>query len=117
MYAISAGRLPGGLRRSIAAESKTNAYHASPVRQRMSNVDPIIFWTGFECSQPSLSHNGESAMSLKQYTCDVQVMGKGLAKGVVVWLKAPDQSEAKKAAQVQFPGQTLGSVVNIKEKK
>ena len=62
-------------------------------------------------------HNGVSDMSLKQYTCDVHVVGKGLAKGVVVWLKAPNQVEAKQAAQSQFPGQKLSSVVNVKLKK
>lgn len=56
-------------------------------------------------------------MALKQYTCDVQVRGKGMAKGVVVWLKSASQVEAKQAAQTQFPGQTLDSVVNVKEKK
>ena len=56
-------------------------------------------------------------MSLKQYTCDVQIMGKELAKGVVVWLKAPNQVEARQAAQAQFPGQKLSSVINVKLKK
>lgn len=56
-------------------------------------------------------------MSLKQFTCDVHVMGKGVAKDVVVWLKTASQAEAKIAAQAQFPGQKLGSVTNVKEKK
>mgnify|MGYP001319060036 CR=1 FL=1 len=56
-------------------------------------------------------------MALKQYTCDVQVMGKGMAKNVVVWLNSANQAEARIAAQVQFPGQKLASVVNVKLKK
>jgi len=58
-----------------------------------------------------------TAMSLKQFTCDVHVMGKGVAKDVVVWLKTASQAEAKIAAQAQFPGQKLGSVTNVREKK
>ena len=56
-------------------------------------------------------------MSLKQFTCDVQIMGKGLAKNVVVWLKTASQVEAKKAAQAQFPGERISTVSNVKEKK
>lgn len=56
-------------------------------------------------------------MALKQYTCDVQVNGKGTAKNVVVWLNAPNQAEAKIAAQVQFPGHKIASSINVKLKK
>jgi len=58
-----------------------------------------------------------TAMSLKQFTCDVHVMGKGVAKDVVVGLKTASQAETKIAAQAQFPGQKLGSVTNVREKK
>ena len=54
---------------------------------------------------------------MKQYTCDVNILGKGIAKNVVVWLNSNSQVEAKKAAQAQFPGQTISSVNNVKEKK
>jgi len=56
-------------------------------------------------------------MTMKQYTCDVSIQNKGIAKGVVVWLNSPNQSEAKKAAEGQFPGQKINSVTNVKEKK
>ncbi len=56
-------------------------------------------------------------MSMKQYTCDVHVRGKGTARGVVVWLSGNTQAEAKKAAEVLFPGQKIDSVTNVKEKK
>ena len=56
-------------------------------------------------------------MSLKQYTCDVYVHGKGTAKDVVVWISSNSQSEAKKAAEAQFPGQKIESVGNVREKK
>lgn len=54
---------------------------------------------------------------MKQYTCDVVVHGKGTAKGVIVWLNSGSQMEAKKAVEVQFPGQKINSVLNVKEKK
>jgi len=54
---------------------------------------------------------------MKQYTCDVAVSGQGVAKGVVVWLKSPSHSEAKQVGQTQFPGKTIVSVSNLKEKK
>ena len=55
--------------------------------------------------------------ALKQFTCDVHVMGKSVAKDIVAWLKTASQAEAKIAAQAQFPGQKLGSVTNVREKK
>ena len=54
---------------------------------------------------------------MKQYTCDVRIQGKGAAKGVVLWLPRNSQTEAKKAAQGQFPGEKIIGVSNIKEKK
>ena len=54
---------------------------------------------------------------MKQFTCDVTIQGKGIAKNVVVWLNSNSQVEAKKAAQAQFPGQIINSVINVKEKK
>lgn len=53
---------------------------------------------------------------MKQYICDVST-AKGTAKGVVVWLNSNSQQEAKKAAQAQFPGQTVYAALNVKEKK
>lgn len=54
---------------------------------------------------------------MKQYTCDVRIQGKGTARGVVLWLRIKTSTEAKKAAQGQFPGEKVISVSNIKEKK
>lgn len=56
-------------------------------------------------------------MTMKQYTCDVSIQGKGPARGVVVWLNSNSQYEAKKAAEAQFPGYKINSVTNVKEKK
>ncbi|HET6633171.1 MAG TPA: hypothetical protein VFG73_10750 [Rhodanobacteraceae bacterium] len=53
----------------------------------------------------------------RQYTCDVIVRGRGTATGVVVWLTTASQTEAKKAAQTQFPGHPILAVSNIKLKK
>ena len=54
---------------------------------------------------------------MKQYTCDINISGKGTAKGVVLWLSRNSSTEAKKAAQGQFPGEKIINVWNIKEKK
>ena len=54
---------------------------------------------------------------MKQYTCDIRIQGKGTARGVVLWLSSRSPTEAKKAAQGQFPGDKIISVSNIKEKK
>ena len=56
-------------------------------------------------------------MAMKLYTCDVIILGKGPAKGVELWLSGANQAEAKKAAQALFPGTTIASVQNLKEKK
>ncbi len=56
-------------------------------------------------------------MALKQYTCDVQIQGKGTAKGVVVWLVSNSQAEARKAAEAQFPTAKIVGILNVKEKK
>ena len=53
---------------------------------------------------------------MKQYTCDVQIYGKGTARGVVLWLSAPNPTEAKKAAQRQF-GEEVVSVSNFQRKE
>ena len=54
---------------------------------------------------------------MKQYTCDVRISGKGTARGVVLWLPMKSSTEAKKAAQGQFPGEKIIGIYNIKEKK
>jgi hypothetical protein len=56
-------------------------------------------------------------MAMKQYTCDVSILGKGTAKGVVVWLNSNSQAETRKAAESQFQGQKIVGVTNVKEKK
>ncbi len=56
-------------------------------------------------------------MPMKQYTCDVQIRGKGTARGVTVWLSQNSQAEAKKAAEALFPGQKIDLATNVKEKK
>ena len=56
-------------------------------------------------------------MAMKLYTCDVIILGKGPVKGVELWLFGANQAEAKKAAQALFPGATIASVQNLKEKK
>jgi hypothetical protein len=56
-------------------------------------------------------------MTLKQYTCDVQIQGKGTAKNVPFWLNSSSQMEARKAAEAQFVGQKIVGILNVKEKK